>query len=110
MLPSLKGKLTGMSFRVPVSDVSVVDLTCELVREATYAGICAAMQAASEGPMRGVLGYTTATNDVYLVVSGWDFYAGLDAGQLGANQFDFLTLATHELAHTVGIGVPAHVP
>jgi glyceraldehyde 3-phosphate dehydrogenase len=58
VLPSLKGKLTGMSFRVPVSDVSVVDLTCELSREATYAGICAAMKAASEGPMRGVLGYT----------------------------------------------------
>ena len=59
VLPSLKGKLTGMSFRVPVSDVSVVDLTCELAREATYAGICSAMKAAAEGPMRGVLGYTT---------------------------------------------------
>jgi glyceraldehyde 3-phosphate dehydrogenase len=58
VLPSLKGKLTGMAFRVPVSDVSVVDLTCELTREATYAGICSAMQAAAEGPMRGVLGYT----------------------------------------------------
>ncbi len=58
VLPSLKGKLTGMSFRVPVPDVSVVDLTCELVREATYAGICAAMKEASEGPLRGVLGYT----------------------------------------------------
>ncbi|HVT05903.1 MAG TPA: type I glyceraldehyde-3-phosphate dehydrogenase [Polyangia bacterium] len=59
VLPSLKGKLTGMSFRVPVSDVSVVDLTCELSREATYAGICAAMKTAADGPMRGVLGYTT---------------------------------------------------
>jgi glyceraldehyde 3-phosphate dehydrogenase len=58
VLPSLKGRLTGMSFRVPVSDVSVVDLTCELTREATYAGICAAMKQASEGPLRGVLGYT----------------------------------------------------
>jgi len=58
VLPSLKGKLTGMSFRVPVSDVSVVDLTCELRREATYAGICAAMKEASEGSLRGVLGYT----------------------------------------------------
>src|SRR4051812_3806134 len=58
VLPSLKGKLTGMSFRVPVSDVSVVDLTCELVRAATYAGICAAMKQASEGPLRGVLRYT----------------------------------------------------
>jgi glyceraldehyde 3-phosphate dehydrogenase len=58
VLPALKGKLTGMSFRVPVSDVSVVDLTCELVREARYADICAAMKAASEGALAGVLGYT----------------------------------------------------
>jgi glyceraldehyde 3-phosphate dehydrogenase len=58
VLPSLKGKLTGMSFRVPVSDVSVVDLTCELAREATYAGICAAMKRASEGALKGVLGYS----------------------------------------------------
>ena len=58
VLPALKGKLTGMSFRVPVSDVSVVDLTCELSREASYAGICAAMKEAAAGPLRGVLGYT----------------------------------------------------
>ncbi len=58
VLPELKGKLTGMSFRVPVSDVSVVDLTCELLRETTYAEVCAAMKAASEGSLRGVLGYT----------------------------------------------------
>jgi glyceraldehyde 3-phosphate dehydrogenase len=47
-----------MAFRVPVSDVSVVDLTCELVRETSYAAICAAMQAASQGALKGVLGYT----------------------------------------------------
>jgi glyceraldehyde 3-phosphate dehydrogenase len=58
VLPTLKGKLTGMSFRVPTSDVSVVDLTCELVREASYRDICAAMKRASEGSLRGVLGYT----------------------------------------------------
>jgi glyceraldehyde 3-phosphate dehydrogenase len=58
VLPLLKGRLTGMAFRVPVSDVSVVDLTCELVREATYAGICTAMKEASEGPLKGILGYT----------------------------------------------------
>ncbi len=58
VLPALKGKLTGMSFRVPVSDVSVVDLTCELEREASYAAICAAMKVASTGSLRGVLGYT----------------------------------------------------
>jgi glyceraldehyde 3-phosphate dehydrogenase len=58
VLPTLKGKLTGMSFRVPVSDVSVVDLTCELIREARYQDICSAMKRASEGPLKGVLGYT----------------------------------------------------
>jgi glyceraldehyde 3-phosphate dehydrogenase len=58
VLPQLAGRLTGMSFRVPVSDVSVVDLTCELSREASYAQICAAMKAASEGALAGVLGYT----------------------------------------------------
>lgn len=58
VLPALKGKLTGMSFRVPVSDVSVVDLTCELVHEATYEGICLAMKRASQGALKGVLGYT----------------------------------------------------
>jgi glyceraldehyde 3-phosphate dehydrogenase len=59
VIPELNKKLTGMSFRVPTSDVSVVDLTVELSREATYEQICAAMKAASEGPMKGVLGYTT---------------------------------------------------
>jgi len=58
VLPSLKGKLTGMSFRVPTSDVSVVDLTCVLKRAASYREICAAMKQASEGSLRGVLGYT----------------------------------------------------
>ena len=58
VLPALKGRLTGMSFRVPTSDVSVVDLTCELVRPATYDEICAAMKRASEGALKGVLGYT----------------------------------------------------
>ena len=58
VLPRLRGKLTGMSFRVPVSDVSVVDLTCELVREADYESICGAMKRASEGSLKGVLGYT----------------------------------------------------
>ena len=59
VLPELKGKLTGMAFRVPTSDVSVVDLTVELNKEATYADICAAMKSASEGALKGVLGYTT---------------------------------------------------
>jgi glyceraldehyde 3-phosphate dehydrogenase len=58
VIPELNKKLTGMSFRVPVSDVSVVDLTVELKNETTYEQICAAMKAASEGAMKGVLGYT----------------------------------------------------
>ncbi|AEG30865.1 type I glyceraldehyde-3-phosphate dehydrogenase [Thiomicrospira cyclica] len=58
VLPSLNGKLTGMAFRVPTSDVSVVDLTVELEKDATYEQICAAMKKASEGEMKGVLGYT----------------------------------------------------
>ncbi len=59
VMPELNGKLTGMAFRVPTSDVSVVDLTCELSSEASYEDICAAMKAASEsGHMVGVLGYT----------------------------------------------------
>ena len=58
VLPALKGKLTGMSFRVPTSDVSVVDLTVELENPATYAEICAEMKAQSEGALKGILGYT----------------------------------------------------
>ena len=58
VIPELNKKLTGMSFRVPTSDVSVVDLTVELNKEADYKEICAAMKAASEGAMKGVLAYT----------------------------------------------------
>ena len=58
VIPALNKKLTGMSFRVPTSDVSVVDLTVELVKEASYEQICAAMKAASEGAFKGVIGYT----------------------------------------------------
>ena len=58
VIPALNKKLTGMSFRVPTSDVSVVDLTCELNTEATMAEICAEMKAQSEGALKGILGYT----------------------------------------------------
>jgi glyceraldehyde 3-phosphate dehydrogenase len=58
VIPELNKKLTGMSFRVPTSDVSVVDLTCELNKEATLSEICAEMKAQSEGALKGVLGYT----------------------------------------------------
>ncbi len=58
VIPELNGKLTGMAFRVPTPDVSVVDLTCRLEKGASYAEVCAAMKAASEGELKGVLGYT----------------------------------------------------
>lgn len=59
VLPELQGKLTGMAFRVPTSDVSVVDLTVELERPASYAEICEEMRKQSQGGMKGVLGYTS---------------------------------------------------
>jgi len=58
VIPELNGKLTGMAFRVPTPDVSVVDLTVRLGKEATYAEICAKLKEASEGSMKGILGYT----------------------------------------------------
>jgi len=58
VIPELNKKLTGMSFRVPTSDVSVVDLTVELTKPATYAEICAEMKAQSQGALKGILGYT----------------------------------------------------
>lgn len=58
VLPHLKGKLTGMAFRVPTPDVSVVDLTVKTEKATTYEEICAAMKAASEGDLKGILGYT----------------------------------------------------
>lgn len=58
VIPALDGKLTGMAFRVPTLNVSVVDLTCELKVAASYDDICKAIKEASEGPMKGVMGYT----------------------------------------------------
>ena len=58
VIPALNGKLTGMSFRVPTADVSVVDLTCRLEKPAKYDDIKAAVKAAAEGPMKGIMGYT----------------------------------------------------
>jgi glyceraldehyde 3-phosphate dehydrogenase len=58
VIPEIKGKITGMAFRVPTSDVSVIDLTVELNSDASYAEICAEMKAQSEGALKGVLGYT----------------------------------------------------
>jgi glyceraldehyde 3-phosphate dehydrogenase len=68
VIPALNGKLTGMAFRVPTANVSVVDLTCTLNKGASYEEICSVVKAASEGPMKGILGYTNED-----VVSS-DFY------------------------------------
>jgi len=58
VIPDLKGKLTGMAFRVPTLNVSVVDLTCRLEKATTYEDICAVMKKAAEGELKGILGYT----------------------------------------------------
>ncbi|MCK4879358.1 MAG: type I glyceraldehyde-3-phosphate dehydrogenase [Bacteroidales bacterium] len=58
VIPELNGKLTGMAFRVPTPNVSVVDLTCRLEKGASYEAVCAAMKEASEGELKGILGYT----------------------------------------------------
>merc|ERR1719214_354061 len=57
VIPELNGKLTGMSFRVPTANVSVVDLTCELTNGASYDDIVAELKAEADGPMKGILGY-----------------------------------------------------
>ena len=59
VIPELKGKMTGMSMRIPAPDCSVVDLTVELKNPASYDDICAAVKAAAEGPMKGIIEYST---------------------------------------------------
>jgi glyceraldehyde 3-phosphate dehydrogenase len=66
VLPDLKGKLTGMAFRVPTSDVSVVDLTARLKKPATYEQICAKMKEYSQGSMYGILGHVPPPSDLLL--------------------------------------------
>merc|ERR1711959_818264 len=73
VVPAVKGKLTGMAFRVPTIDVSVVDLTCELEKETTYEEICAEIKKRSEGDMKGFLGYC----DEPLVSTDFDTNAGI---------------------------------
>lgn len=82
VIPELNGKLTGMSFRIPTTDVSVVDLTCRIDKAATYEEICAAMKEASEGELKGILGYTdeaVVSNDFLgeLCTSVFDAGAGI---------------------------------
>lgn len=82
VIPELNGKLTGMAFRIPTPNVSVVDLTCRLEKGASYDAVCAAMKKASEGELKGVLGYTedaVVSNDFMgeLCTSVFDAGAGI---------------------------------
>ncbi len=96
VIPELKGKLTGMAFRVPTPDVSVVDLTVNLTKPAKYEDLCAAMKAASEGAMKGVLGYTedqVVSNDFVgeTCTSVFDAKAGIqltDNNVKGVSRYD----------------------
>merc|ERR1719428_1323026 len=82
VIPSVKGKLTGMAFRVPTIDVSVVDLTCELEKEATYEEVCAEVKSRSEGDMKGFLGYcdeplVSTDFETHTISSTFDSKAGI---------------------------------
>jgi hypothetical protein len=81
-----------------------VSLTLAPVGESADVHVHFATSTPTGGAAAGVLGFTTAGNDVYLVASGWNFYTGSDAAGIGTGQYDFLTLATHELAHAIGLG------
>ena len=81
VLPQVNGKLTGMAFRVPTADVSVVDLTCRLEKEATYDDIMAALKSASENEMAGVLGFTT--DDVVSTDFVGDSHSSIVDGKAG---------------------------
>lgn len=102
VLPELKGKLTGMAFRVPTADVSVVDLTFKTAKATSYKEICAKMKEASEGPMKGILGYT----DEEVVSSDFihDSHSSIfDAGagiELNANFFKVVSWYDNEWGYS----------
>merc|ERR1712107_788899 len=82
VIPDVKGKLTGMAFRVPTIDVSVVDLTCELEKEASYEEICAEVKCRAEGDMKGFLGYcdeplVSTDFETHTISSTFDSKAGI---------------------------------
>jgi glyceraldehyde 3-phosphate dehydrogenase len=103
VLPELKGKLTGMAFRVPTPDVSVVDLTFRTEKATTYKDICAAMKAASEGEMKGILGYTDEevvssdfTGDAHSSI--FDAKAGME---LNSNFFKVVSWYDNEWGYSI---------
>jgi glyceraldehyde 3-phosphate dehydrogenase len=105
VLPELKGKLTGMAFRVPTSDVSVVDLTFKTAKATSYKEICAKMKEASEGELKGILGYT----DEEVVSSDFihDAHSSIfDAGagiELNANFFKVVSWYDNEWGYSVRV-------
>lgn len=102
VLPELKGRLTGMAFRVPTPDVSVVDLTFRTEKATSYAEICAAMKAASSGPMKGILGYTeeaVVSSDFTTDSSSSTFDAGAGI-ELNANFFKVVAWYDNEWGYS----------
>jgi len=102
VLPELKGRLTGMAFRVPTPDVSVVDLTFRTEKATSYAEICAAMKAASEGPMKGILGYTeeaVVSSDFTTDASSSTFDAGAGI-ELNSNFFKIVSWYDNEWGYS----------
>jgi len=102
VLPELKGRLTGMAFRVPTPDVSVVDLTFRTEKATSYAEICAAMKAASSGPMKGILGYTeeaVVSSDFTTDASSSTFDAGAGI-ELNSNFFKIVSWYDNEWGYS----------
>ena len=102
VLPELKGKLTGMAFRVPTPDVSVVDLTFKTEKATSYQEICAAMKEAAEGPLKGILGYTD--EEVVSTDFQGDSHSSIfDAGagiELNANFFKVISWYDNEWGYS----------
>jgi glyceraldehyde 3-phosphate dehydrogenase len=105
VLPELKGKLTGMAFRVPTPDVSVVDLTFKTDKATSYEEICAAMKAAAEGPMKGILGYTeepVVSSDFTTDPHSSTFDAGAGIG-LNSNFFKVVSWYDNEWGYSMRV-------
>jgi glyceraldehyde 3-phosphate dehydrogenase len=105
VLPELKGKLTGMAFRVPTPDVSVVDLTFKTEKATSYEEICAAMKAAAEGPMQGILGYTeepVVSSDFTTDPHSSTFDAGAGIG-LNSNFFKIVSWYDNEWGYSMRV-------
>jgi glyceraldehyde 3-phosphate dehydrogenase len=105
VLPELKGKLTGMAFRVPTPDVSVVDLTFKTEKATSYEDICAAMKAAADGPMKGILGYTeepVVSSDFTTDPHSSTFDAGAGIG-LNSNFFKVVSWYDNEWGYSMRV-------